>query len=303
VVSATTLPAQDDLQVLDWRPDGAALLVAAVTGATATLALVETDSGATTGVATILASELSAARTAFTPDGHGVLLDAGGSLRLIVDGIARWSVPLPDGYGLAGAGAVTPDGARVALLHALPCDGCAGDPPWGVTYVRTEDGADTDGPALPTIDASRVRAVGWSPDGLVVVRYLPPPAPQPVQGPDGKLTTPPATATDFTGPADLYELTAGGSARLLLDAPYAVTDLDVPADLVSAGRFEGRASTPSLLPVEPDRVSPVDLVLLSLALGGAVTVVGVVVAVTGRRISLVGRLRRRPWLPRPRQAS
>jgi hypothetical protein len=309
VVATTGLPST--LVVLGWRPDGGALLVATTVNRTARVGLLAVGTATLTSLAEVPAPpDPGQWRVAFSPDADRVAIAGGGSLHLVgVDGTPLWTAPLPEGAQLAGSGAFTPDGARIAIAHALPCaEACAGALDWIVTYVDSADGSVTSGPALPTIAGSRVRAVGWSPraDGtaaLVVVRYLPQPRPPAVQGPDGVLTAPPIDPSldDRTGPADLYELAPGAPARLLLDAPYEVTDLDVAADLVRAGRFQGKPSMPSLLPIEPGRLHAVDVVLILAVLGALAVVVAIVVKLTGRPLR---RLIRRSWQAfRPRRRS
>jgi len=259
-----------------------------------------------TGAATALADVPVPAgpvgwRFAFSPDGRRVVYAEGGSLHLVgSDGRPLWTVPLPAGDLVAGEGAFTADGERIALVHSTPCpDACAGAAEWSVTYVDSTDGTVASGPALPAIEAAQVRALGWRTDGtgLILVRYLPHPLPTAVQNPDGSLTYPTATGADATqtGPADLYQLSPGLAPRLLVDAPYAVTDLDVAADLVEAGRFDGAPSTPSLLPIEPDRVRLLDVALAVAVLGGLAAVVAVGGSLIGRLTRrLVLRLRRTP---------
>jgi hypothetical protein len=243
-------------------------------------------------------------RFAFSPDGRQVAYATDGWLRVVDDhGAARWTTPLPEGYLVAGEGAFTPDGDRIALVHAMPCpQACPDTSQWSVTYVDSSDGSPADGATLPTIEAAQVRAVGWRTDGdtddLVVVRYLPHPPPQVVQKPDGTLIYPTAPTTGDearqTGPADLYELAPGQQPLLLLTAPYEVTDLDVAADLVREGRFAGTPSTPSLLPIQPGRVRLVDVALAAAVLGGLAAVVAVAVSLTERlTLRLIARLRRR----------
>jgi hypothetical protein len=258
------------------------------------------------------------ARFAFSPDGTRVAFSVAGTLRLVDDrGTTQWTVSLPDGYRLAGGGAFTPDGRRIALVHALPChEPCAGARPWAVTYVDSTDGAAVSGPSLPTIMAAQIRAVGWSPardgerSGLVVVRYLPHPAQTPTYaGPTGGTaaapTRNPAPAeVAEPGPADLYELVPGEQPQLLLDAPFEVTDLDVAVDLVAAGRLEGPPSTPSLLPIEADRVRLVDVARGLAVLGGLVAVVAVLAARRRGQTSttfgtIIGRRRYRSLTQRP----
>jgi hypothetical protein len=205
-------------------------------------------------------------------------LAVAGQLRLVDDrGTTLWTVPLPAGYTLAGGGAFTPDAQRITLAHSEPCAGpCAVAPPWVVTYVDSATGATADGPVLPTIIAAQIRAVGWSgptadsPGGLVVVRYLPR---EDAIGERGDETA---------GPADLYELAPGALPRLVLDAPYEVTDMDVAAVLVRAGRFGDTPSVPSLLPIETGRVRLADAGVAVSVFGGLSAVVAVIFGLASR---------------------
>jgi len=134
---------------------------------------------------------------------------------------------------------------------------------------------------LPRIIAADIRAIGWSgpspasPGGLVVVRYLP--GDSAIGAPS---TEKPGTET--VGPADLYELAPGASARLVLDAPYEVSDIDVAADLVGAGRFGDSRSVPSLLPIETGRVRLADVGIGLSVLGGLAAVVAVFFGLASR---------------------
>jgi hypothetical protein len=305
VVTAAGLPAHDSLAVLGWRPDGGALLLAAIAGPTASVMLLDLGTGVATPLAEVTVPEGPVGwRFAFSPDGRRVVYATDGWLRVVDDrGTQLWTAPLPAGYLVAGEGAFTPDGDRIALVHAMLCpQACPDTSQWSVTYVDSSDGSPADGMILPPIEAAQVRAVGWRTDGdtdsLVVVRYLPHPPPQVVQRPDGTLIYPTAPTTGDeahqTGPAVLYELAPGQQPRLLLDAPYEVTDLDVAADLVREGRFAGTPSTPSLLPIQPGRVRLVDVALAAAVLGGLAAVVTVAVGLTERHtLRLIARLRRR----------
>jgi hypothetical protein len=305
VISAAGLPAHDSLAVIGWRPDGGALLLAAIAGPSASVMLLDLGTAVATPLTVLPVPQGPVGwRFAFSPDGRRVVYATDGWLHVVDDhGATVWTTPLPAGYLVAGEGAFTPDGERIALVHAVLCpQACPDTSQWSVTYVDSSDGSPTDGTTLPTIEAAQVRAVGWRTDGdtetLVVVRYLPHPPPQVVQKPDGTLVYPSAPTTgdeaQQTGPADLYELSAGQQPRLLLTAPYEVTDLDVAADLVREGRFAGNPSTPSLLPIQPGRVRLVDVALAAAVLGGLAAVVAVAVSLTERlTLRLIARWRRR----------
>ena len=273
------LPPHDRTTVLGWRPDGAVLLVGLVTGDAVQVTLVETENGLANALATLPDSAgLPRWRFAFSPDGARVAMALAGELRLVNGGgETLWTVPLSAGHTLAGSGAFTPDGRRLALVHSEPCEGpCSVAPPWVVTYVDSASGTTADGPALPRIIAAEIRAVGWSgpsadsPGGLVVVRYLPRDYPIGERG------------SETAGPADLYELAPGASPRLVLDAPYEVTDLDVAADLVRAARFGDTPSVPSLLPIETGRVRLADVGIALSVLGGLTAVMAVIFGLASR---------------------
>jgi hypothetical protein len=278
------LPRHDRTAVLGWRPDGSSLLVGLVTGDTVRIALIEITDGMITTLATASgAADLRRWRFAFSPDSERVAMAIGGELRLVDGhGTTMWTVALAPGRTLAGGGAFTPDGQRVALVHSEPCEGpCSVAPPWIVTYVDSADGTATHGPLLPRIIAAEIRAIGWSgptpasPGGLVVVRYLP------ADSAIGAARSEQA-GSETIGPADLYELAPGAPARLVLDAPYEVTDIDVAADLVGAGRFGDSPSVPSLLPIETGRVRLGDVGIGLSVLGGLAAVVAVFFGLASR---------------------
>ncbi len=283
------LPGHDRTAVLGWRPDGGALLLGLVTGDTVRIALIETTDGLITTLATASGSaDLPRWRFAFSPDSERVAMAIRGELRLVDRrGTTLWTVALAPGRTLAGGGAFTPDGQRVALVHSEPCEGpCSVAPPWVVTYVDSADGTATHGPLLPRIIAADIRAIGWSgpspasPGGLVVVRYLPGDSAIGALSSEKPGSEKPGSET--VGPADLYELAPGGSARLVLDAPYEVTDIDVAADLVGAGRFGDSRSVPSLLPIETGRVRLADVGIGLSVLGGLAAVVAVFFGLASR---------------------
>jgi hypothetical protein len=274
---ALDLPSHDRTAVLGWRPDGGALLVGLVTGDTVRIALIQITDGLITTLATASgAADLPRWRFAFSPDSARVAMAIGGELRLVDGrGTTLWTVALAPGRTLAGGGAFTPDGQRVALVHSEPCEGpCSVAPPWVVTYVDSADGTATRGPLLPRIIAAEIRAIGWSgpstasPGGLVVVRYLP--GGSAIGAPGGA-----ESDSETVGPADLYELAPGAPARLVLDAPYEVTNIDVAADLIGAGRFGDSPSVPALLPIETGRVRLADIGIGVSVLGGLAAVVAV----------------------------
>jgi hypothetical protein len=160
-------------------------------------------------------------------------------------------------------GAFTADGAKITTVTAHGCVGTCDTAQlaarqWTLDYLDTGTGAAATGPALPPVTAMAVRALGWRQHSdLVVETYQPRPGVATTAGVpfndtgDGNVTA-----------ARLVALRADGQVESLLDSPDDVAAIDIPQQLVEAGRFGGADVTPSALPV----ARPYAL------LGGALTV-------------------------------
>ncbi|WP_141714838.1 hypothetical protein [Micromonospora mirobrigensis] len=219
------------------------------------LVLLDLDSGATR----VLAEERSdrwpvrtASLAAFTPDGARLLTTVGDTVSLRDrTGRALWSRRLGPRRVLAGSGAVSPDGARVATVELDGCrTGCSagelGARTWRFGWLDTATGRDTTGPALPPVRGQAVRALGWrTGTDLVALRYEP--------NPQDGMDTVEWNDTGWweTGHVQLLALRPDGGTELLLDPPAEVCALDVPRDLLAAGRFGGPAVRARPFPARP----------------------------------------------------
>nr|BFE63278.1 hypothetical protein GCM10020063_078040 [Dactylosporangium thailandense] len=242
--------------VVAWRPDGEALLTRhrAAHGDSVQYHLLHLSTAAETPLGdpfddTAAATSWSGA---FAPDGGRVVVaqpTADGTTLDAYDaqGNRLWRHPISPGVRLAGAGAWTPDGTRIALLTL---DGCAeacdtaslAARTWHVSYLDAATGADAAGPALPPLTGLAVRALGWHDTELVAVVSDPEPG-------DGALD---AGFDDggwaITGHVRVAVVAPGG-VRTVLDPPPEVSSIDVAPDLVAAGAFGGPHTDAAVLPI------------------------------------------------------
>jgi hypothetical protein len=189
------------------------------------------------------------ARGAFAPDARRIVVGTGDSpnpqtLKVIdaAGGGVRWSVPLGQNRMLAGSGAWSPDGRRIALFAftgcaALDCDASAVEARrWRLEFLDAETGAELPGSAIP-LAARPSRMLGWryGIDPVVVLHEQ---------------------------HTKLVAVRPDGGPELLLDLPASVTDVDVPADLVKDGRFGGASSRPDPLAARWE-VYPVPVLLVA----------------------------------------
>lgn len=210
-----------------------------------------------TGASTVLSDYLpfyeirTASQGAFGPDGGHLVLSEGTTVRLVDrTGETLWSRDLGPRRHLAGVGAFTPDGARITTVTLEGClDHCdesaLADRRWTFGYLDVASGADADGPALAPVTGMAVRAVGWIRGGeLAVLRY------QPERG-AYKETSVGWDDVGWweTGHVTLLGLRPGAGPRTVFDPPDGVLTLDVPADLLAAGSFDGPPAHASLAPV------------------------------------------------------
>ncbi|MGY0231451.1 WD40 repeat domain-containing protein [Longispora urticae] len=241
----------------------------------ATLVLFEVATGATTPLVEYpdLARVRRASVAAFSPDAQRIAVTVGTELRMLDrSGNTLWTRDLGARRHLVGLGAFTPDGARIgtATLDGclLPCGAAElGARRWTFGYLDGATGADTVGPSLPAVTGVAVRGLGWRHGAdlvAVVLRAGEDVATYPDSPPDSDYYT--------AGHARLVAL-SGGGAETLLDPPSGVKAIDVPLDLVEAGRFGGPSVPPEPFPVRGRFV-----VLAAGLVTGLVFVVGVVVA-------------------------
>ncbi|WP_157441731.1 hypothetical protein [Actinoplanes awajinensis] len=194
-----------------------------------------------------------ASRGAFAPDGQHLVVSEGDRLRLIDrTGKESWTTTLGDRRYLAGAGAFSADGARIAIAELTGClDRCDRDAlaarTWKVSYLDAATGQPATGPDLPAVTAMAIRALGWTRSGeLVVTRHEPENGAEKL--PDQRWSD---IGWEETGHITLVALCAGGAQRTLLDPPGDVTTMDVAADLVRAGSFGGPAPRAAAFPARP----------------------------------------------------
>jgi hypothetical protein len=247
-----------------WAPDGRSLLVeaqggytpdernSAISERTRRLGLLDlaTDTVVPLGEEHPADAIRRASRGAFAPDGeHLVVTDSSGVRLIDRTGKSLWTTALSDRQALAGSGAFSADGARVAIAELDGClDRCDGAAlaarRWSISYLDAATGKPVGGPVLPGVTAMSIRAVGWTAGGdLVVTRHEPEP----------DAVKEPGQVWDDTGWAETRHLTlvalgADGTVRTLLDPPGDVGTMDVAADLVRAGRFGGPAPAAAAFP-------------------------------------------------------
>ncbi|GHJ52407.1 hypothetical protein Nm8I071_17140 [Nonomuraea sp. TT08I-71] len=181
----------------------------------------------------------SHATGAWSPDGNLIVVagptdPAVERQRLTVTDAARggvrWQRDLDDRHVLAGRGAWSPDGARIALLAF---DGCAGPAcgieevaarSWRLEFLDAATGQPL-GASVP-VGGWATELVGWR-NGDAVLNRL-------------------SRETAFQERhASLVAVAAGGREQVLVTAPPGVSGIDVPADLLADAVFADAAPRPS----------------------------------------------------------
>ncbi|GLI02503.1 WD40 repeat domain-containing protein [Phytohabitans aurantiacus] len=259
-----------------WRPDGGALVLAELYRVDSDRAdpvsgiylqpgrLVQLDlkTGATRPLLPFdnFSNVRTASLAAYSPDGSRIAVAVDQRLRLLdaATGGTLWTAELGERRYLAGPGAFTADGRRIATVSL---DGCLNDcdtarlasRQWRVGYLDAGSGADTTGPAMPPVTAMAVRALGWRQGtDLVAVAY----------GPEERVRKEAASGWNDTGfwevgDASLVALRPDDTVETLIDPPDAVLSMDVARDLLEAGRFGGEAKEPDIFPARRIIIVPV----------------------------------------------
>lgn len=279
-----------------WAPDGRSLLARQISdaGGTATrLVLFDLDNGNIKPINEYGRADhiRTASAGAVAPDGQSFVVTEGAKVRL-VDRTSKtlWTADLGPRRYLAGVGAFTPDGTRIATVTLDGClDTCdtaaLAARRWTFGYLDARTGKEVAGPALPPVTGLSVRALGWGQGTeLVALRYAPEVGAHKTAG-DQYWND---TGWDQTGHVTLVGLRPDGATRTLLDPPDGVLDMDIPRDLLEAGRFGGPSSRPSIFPAR-------DIIwYAAVPLGCLLLTVGTVAWLTVRAVRRSRRGRREP---------
>jgi dipeptidyl aminopeptidase/acylaminoacyl peptidase len=175
---------------------------------------------------------------AWSPDGTRIAVegpvgrgDTGRRLSVLDarTGAPEWTHDIPLTRGLAGRGAWSPDGQRLALFAF---DGCTYDcdqAGYDARRHRVEQVDPTTGEVVGAplpLAGEPFRAIGWRGGRDLVFTYAP----------------------DGTGHphVTLVALRPDGTIDTLVETPVGVSNVDLPDDLVRAGAFGGRAPQPSI---------------------------------------------------------
>jgi hypothetical protein len=262
------LPA--DLPVA-WQPDGAALVVwrqpassPVVYGVSppldgnearygyggGTLWLVDLATGGSRQLLDLGAAVFDPVNSvAFAPDGRHLAVQFGRTLALvnIADGSVRTLATLGARQRLAGTGAFTADGTRLAVLDlegcAVACSNAARNQrQWRLLTLDATTGQAGPDDRFDRVPGAIVRMVGWQRDGTaVVVTYQ-----------DQHDETPsqdvPAAYRTVTAANLLAMRPGGGTTRLIHPQGVQIWDIDVAHDLLVDGRFGGPSPGPAAFP-------------------------------------------------------
>ncbi|MGI5151033.1 hypothetical protein ACQEVC_32510 [Plantactinospora sp. CA-294935] len=283
---------------LAWVPDGTSLLVA-VSGLSEVvdqrtgiirqperLALLDLATDALLPLRDFTPAQAirTASRAAFAPDGQTMAVTEGSTVHLVDrSGRVRWSAELGDRTYLAGTGAFTSDGTRIATVTL---DGCLDECDeaalatrrWSLGFLDAATGRPLPGAGFPVVTGQAVRALGWA-NGreLVVLRYEPERGAYKARDRGWN-----DTGWYETGHVTLLALGPDGSTRTLIDPPDDVLTMDVAQDLLTAGRFGGPSSTAAMFPARGVIwVAAVPLGCLAVVVG--LVALAVVAAVRRRR--------------------
>ena len=258
-----------------WQPDGAALLLwrrpessPIVDGVTppfdgneakygyagGSLWLLDLATGGSRKVLDLGAAAFDPINSAaFAPDGRHLAVQLDRTLVLVdtADGSSRTLAGLGAGQRLAGTGAFTADGTRLALLDL---DGCAvacthaarNQRHWRLVTLDAATGqAGTDG-GFDQVPGAVVRVAGWQRDGTaVVVTYQDEDDPHYNREPSMDV---PAAYRTVSAANLLAMRPGGGTIQLIRPEGVQIWDIDVAHDLVVDGRFGGPSPEPAAFP-------------------------------------------------------
>jgi hypothetical protein len=259
-----TMPGSGRARPVAWSPDGRKLLIqVAVAPAEGPwpggkLELLDLTTGDVKVLADLGSAPVHRAQlAAFAPTGRRVAVQVGNALQVIdlTTGARKTLTTLTAGRRLAGVGAWSSDGTQVAVLTMSGCvQSCDQQQldvrSWAVSELDTTTGLSTIG-EYPALKGLTARVLGRMPDGqLAVVRYR---AYDKLRTDATGALSVNGTAVDETdykavGGATLLGLQAGGGQHALVKLPSGVSHVDVAADLVKEGRFDGRSPRPMPLP-------------------------------------------------------
>ncbi|MEN3310473.1 MAG: hypothetical protein V7603_6675 [Micromonosporaceae bacterium] len=190
---------------------------------------------------------------AFAPDGRHLAVQLDGTLVLVntADGSSRVLATLGARQRLAGTGAFTNDGTRLAVLDL---DGCAvactnavrNQRQWRLVTLDAATGQAVPDGGFDWVPGAVARVAGWQRDGTaVVVTYQDQHDPYYDREPSMDV---PAAYRTVSAAILLAVRSGGGTTQLIRPEGVQVWDIDVAHDLVIDGRFGGPSSQPAAFP-------------------------------------------------------
>jgi hypothetical protein len=211
---------------------------------------------------------------AFAPDGRHVAVQLDRTLLLVntADGSSRTLASLGERQRLAGTGAFTADGTRIAVLDhdgcAVACTNLARNVrKWRVLTLDATTGQPASDSGFDRVPGAVVRMAGWQRNGTaVVVAYLDESNPNYDRGPSQDVPT----SYRAVSAANLLALSpGGGTVQLIRPESVQLWDIDVAHDLLVEGRFGGPSPQPTPFPAASwlywVLVTPLAVLLLIIA--------------------------------------
>ena len=259
-----TVPGDGEVRPVAWSPNGAKLLVEVAAAPTegpwpgGRLELLDLRTGEVK-VAADLGSTLvhRAQLAAFSPNGRLVAVQIDTALVVLdlTTGTRRTLATLSPDQRLAGIGAWSDDGSQIALLTMAGCSlSCTktelDERRWQISELDAFNGTTSTG-EYPTLTGLSVRVLGRLPSGqLAVARYRAYDKLLSDNAGNLEVGSKIVEETDYraVGGVALLRLEPGGGQHSLVALPDGVSHVDVAADLVRAGRFDGKSPRPMPLP-------------------------------------------------------